>query len=143
MEGLRRRSPDKGAAVEADYLDLGNGHSGQTLDPNGCQDLINQGLPCGFGVHSGTAFAGYLVGFLPIPLPLWDFYAKAGAAHWKLTGNVPTPPSYFTPTGTSFAWGVGVQVHIAKFGARLEYESFEIPQTNGAQIASLSVFMKF
>jgi hypothetical protein len=43
--------------------------------------------------------------------------------------------------GTDFAWGVGVRAHITMFGARLEYENFNIPQTSGARIASLSVFL--
>jgi hypothetical protein len=35
--------------------------------------------------------------------------------------------------GTDFAWGVGVQAHITMFGARLEYENFNIPQNERRQ----------
>lgn len=137
--------PIKLLAVEADYLDLGNGHTAETVSPNRCADLYNLGLPCGFDAHShGTAYAGYLAGFLPIPFPKWDIYAKAGAAHWKLDGYiVQGATSGFSESGTDFAWGSGVQVHITQFGARFEYETFDIPHTNGAQIASLSVFWNF
>jgi hypothetical protein len=43
--------------------------------------------------------------------------------------------------GTDFAWGIGAQAHINMFGARLEYERFNISNTNGAKVASLSVFL--
>ena len=51
-----------------------------------------------------------------------------------------TYPS-FSKSGTDFAWGMGAQAHISMFGARLEYEGFNIPNTSGAKLASLSVFL--
>jgi opacity protein-like surface antigen len=128
-------------AFEADYMDLGSGNS--TLPP-ATGVLCAIGANCNGSAHSdGSAFAGYVVGFLPIPLPIVDIYGKAGAAHWKLNGNVNTVTSStgFSHNGTDFAWGIGVQAHITMFGARLEYENFNIPNTNGAKIASLSVFL--
>lgn len=135
--------PIKQFAVEADYMDLGSGHSAGEVGGMFCFDLSSVGQSCDFDAHShGTAYAGYLVGFLPIPLPNWDIYAKAGAAHWKLNGYiVQGASSSFSESGTDFAWGIGVQVHITKFGARLEYEAFNIPNTSGAKVASLSVFL--
>jgi hypothetical protein len=105
-------------AAEADYIDLGSGS-----DPN--------------AQASGNALAAYAVGFLPIPLPTVDIFGKAGFAHWKLNGD----PGGLSTNGTNFAWGIGVQAHINKFGARLEYERFNISNTNGAKVASLSVFL--
>jgi len=128
-------------AFEADYMDLGSGNS--TLAPP-AGVLCAIGANCNGSAHSdGSAYAGYVVGFLPIPLPIVDIYGKAGAAHWKLNGNVNTVTSStgFSHTGTDFAWGIGVQAHITMFGARLEYENFNIPNTSGAKIASLSVFL--
>ena len=128
-------------AVEADYMDFGSGHA--TLPPPPgvlCQINTN----CNGSAHSeGSAFAGYLVGFLPIPLPIVDIYGKAGAAHWTLKGNVQSlaAESSFSRSGTDFAWGIGVQAHLSMFGARLEYENFNIQNTSGAKIASLSVFL--
>ena len=122
-------------AVEADYMDLGSGNS--TF--SGTCGLCN-----GSAHSDGTAFAGYVVGFLPIPLPIVDIYGKVGAAHWKLNGNanvLGATPTGFSHNGTDFAWGIGVQAHITMFGARLEYENFNIPNTSGAKIASLSVFL--
>ena len=48
-----------------------------------------------------------------------------------------------TTKGWDFAWALGVQAHISSVGARLEYEQFNIPHSNGAKIASLSAFVNF
>ncbi len=114
-------------AAEADYIDLGSSSNGSTATTN------------------GSAFAAYAVGFLPIPLPIVDIFGKAGFARWKYDGTV-TPSgssaaSGFSTRGTDFAWGIGVQAHISIFGARLEYENFNVPNTSGARVASLSVFL--
>jgi hypothetical protein len=133
-------------AVEADYMDLGSGNGTYSFDPNGCASF---GPPCEAAAHSdGSAYAGYLVGFLPVPLPVLDIFAKAGAAHWKLDGSLGAlgggfGPASFSNSGTDFAWGIGVQAHISMFGGRLEYEQFNIPNTSGAKIASLSAFVNF
>jgi hypothetical protein len=50
-------------------------------------------------------------------------------------------PNGFAQSATDFARGIGVQAHISMFGARLEYENFNVPNTSGAKIASLSVFL--
>jgi opacity protein-like surface antigen len=128
-------------AVEADYMDLGSGNS--TLPP-AAGVLCPVGKSCNGSAHAdGNAYAGYVVGFLPIPLPIVDVYGKVGAAHWKLNGNVNTVFSStgFSHNGTDFAWGIGVQAHISIVAARLEYENFNVPNTSGAKIASLSVFL--
>ena len=129
-------------AVEADYMDLGSGNSSFPAPvPGSCP----AGQTCNGTAHSSsTAYAGYLVGFLPIPLPIVDIYGKLGAARWKLDGNINnlvSTPTGFSKSGTDVAWGIGVQAHVTMFGARLEYENFNIPNTSGAKIASLSVFL--
>ena len=110
-------------AIEADYLDLGSEDSSTHTD--------------------AKAFAGYAVGFLPIPLPYLDVFGKAGLSRVKLNGSAasPLPPVSFSTSGTEFAWGVGTQVHVGNFGARLEYEKFNIPSTNGANVTSLELFL--
>jgi hypothetical protein len=113
-------------AVEADYLNLG----GETSTFFG--DRV---------VHSDAkAFAGYAVGYLPVPLPYLDLFAKAGLSRWKLDGS-DSQLFYFSTTGTAFAYGAGAQVHLGMIGARLEYENFNITHTNGAGILSLSAIL--
>jgi hypothetical protein len=111
-------------AAEGDYIDLGSGDSASS--------------------HAdGNAVAVYAVGFLPIPLPIVDIFGKAGFAHWKLNGNVNSlvSPGSLSTNGSEFAWGIGAQAHISIVGARLEYENFNVPNTSGARVVSLSVFL--
>lgn len=123
-------------AVEADYMDLGT----QT----------NTFISGTGGSHSDAkAFAGYALGFLPIPVPFLDLYGKAGLARWQLSGtsgspSLPMPPGNFfafSDHGTEFAWGLGAQAHIGNIGGRLEYEDFNIPNTNGAKVFTLAVIL--
>lgn len=125
--------PLKVIGVEADYLDLGNRTS----------TFIN-----GVNSHSDAkAFAGYAVGFLPLPVPFLDVFGKAGVARWKVNGSQSAgtlpPGSFFafSDQGTEFAWGAGAQAHIGNIGGRLEYERFKIPNTNDARVFSLSVIL--
>lgn len=118
-------------AIEADYLDLGTATVSPNIEVRG--DVTYK------------AFAGYAVGFLPIPAPYLDVFGKAGLGRWSSSGSVQgfstAPPFSLSSEGTNFAWGVGTQVHVGHIGARLEYESFKVPNTNGANVVSLSVFL--
>jgi hypothetical protein len=119
-------------AGELDYIDLG---SGSSTTATGTGNVT---------AHAdGNAVAAYAVGFLPIPLPIVDIFGKAGLARWKLSGDVNSlvSPGSLSTNGTEFAWGIGVQAHISLIGARLEYENFNIPNSSGAKVASLSVFL--
>lgn len=119
--GLR---PLSVVAIEADYIDLGS-QTGTFVTTTTSSNA--------------KAFAGYAVGFLPIPVPFLDVFGKAGLARWKLNGS--SPLTSFSTNGTEFAWGVGAGVHVGNFGARLEYEKFNIPSTNGANVTSLDVYL--
>ena len=120
-------------AVEAEYLDLGS----NTVEGacTWCCMVVCRGI-----FHSDAqTFAAYALGFLPIRVPFLDIYGKAGLALSKLNTN--EIGSVASDRGTEFAWGVGVQARVGMFGARLEYEQFNIPNTSGAKVASLSVFL--
>ncbi|MGO9802222.1 MAG: outer membrane beta-barrel protein [Steroidobacteraceae bacterium] len=124
-------------AIEADYIDLGSQNVTSMLADGTSSTHIDY-----------KAFAGYAVGYLPIPVPYLDVFAKAGLARWTASGANstvigPGPASIFSlsDNGTEFAWGVGGQVHFGNFGARLEYEDFSIRNTGGANLVSLSVFL--
>ena len=117
---------------ELDYFDLGT----QTNSYVG-----------GSSQQRGDAFAGFAVGYLPLPLPWLDVYGKLGVSRWDLhrdVSGVPPPGLFsFSTSGTDFSWGAGVQVHYNNFGGRLEYEGFDIPNTSGARIFSLSAYVSF
>ena len=115
-------------AIEAEYLDLGSERRTFSHD---------------FGRVDAKAFGAFLVGYLPIPLPFIDFYGKVGAARWQLDRQ--STSSLFAPNdrGTDFAWGGGVQGHLGKFAARLEYEQFSIRDTDGVKALTLGVSFNF
>ena len=118
-------------AVEADYINLGS----QTTSFSDSTAHLEY-----------KAFAGYAVGFAPLPIPYVDVFGKIGLARWSSSGsNVSLPGNFFSlsDNGTEFAWGIGGQVHFGSLGARLEYESFNIPNTNGANVFSLDVMYSF
>ena len=125
-------------AVEADYIELGSQTINDTGNTSGSTHLRYK------------AFAGYAVGFAPIPVPNLDVFGKVGLARWTASGSStfstftsPGESSFFSLSdqGTQFAWGVGAQVHAGNIGGRLEYENFNIRNTNGANVVSLSVFL--
>jgi OmpA-like transmembrane domain len=131
-------------AVEADYIDLGS----ETINGFGSSGPASlPGTVAPPDTHlQYKAFAGYLVGFAPIPVPYLDVFGKIGAARWTSSGGTYLPgesSSFFSlsDNGTNFAWGVGGQVHVGNFGGRLEYENFNIRNTDGANVISLSVFL--
>jgi hypothetical protein len=119
-------------AGELDYIDLGSGSSTTTSSSGNVTAHAD-----------GKALAAYAVGFFPIPLPIVDVFGKVGLARWKLNGDVNSlvSPGSLSTNGTEFAWGIGVQAHISMVGARLEYENFNVPNSSGAKVASLSVFL--
>lgn len=116
-------------AVEADYIDLGS----QTSQFVGVNTHLDY-----------KAFAAYAVGFAPIPVPYLDVFGKVGVARWTSSGGSALPSGPFfslSDNGTQFAWGVGAQLHVGNIGGRLEYENFNIRNTDGANVISLSVFL--
>ncbi|MEZ5498153.1 MAG: porin family protein [Steroidobacteraceae bacterium] len=113
--------------VEASYMDLGS-------------DAVNFGS---FGLSADArAVAAFAVAYLP--LPIVDLYAKGGLARWetKLATSGVTVTN-LDDNGTDFAWGLGGQLHFGSLAARLEYESFDVKNTNGADLVSVSLLYTF
>jgi hypothetical protein len=126
-------------AVEADYMDLGS----QTTNFAQTGTCIDN---CPISTHlQYKAFAGYAVGYVPIPVPYLDVFGKVGLARWTQSGGTSTTPPgglfSLSDNGTQFAWGLGGQLHFGNVGARLEYENFNIRNTGGVNLVSLSVFL--
>ncbi|HZO21689.1 MAG TPA: outer membrane beta-barrel protein [Steroidobacteraceae bacterium] len=121
--------PIRPIGVEADYMDLGS---------------ESQNFGFGSGVHADAkAFAAYAVGFLPLPVPFLDVYGKVGAARWQLRGHA--EPSLFAldDNGTNFAWGAGAQAHFGPVAVRLEYEQFDVRNTDGVKAVTAGVSFNF
>jgi OmpA-like transmembrane domain len=118
--------------AEANYMDLGS-----------------ESRQFGFGGFSDSghvdakAFSAFAVGFLPLPLPYIDVFGKAGAARWSLNGH--TNPSFFAigDHGTDFAWGGGAQGRFGPIGLRLEYEQFNLRNTDGVKAVTVDVLYHF
>jgi opacity protein-like surface antigen len=136
--------PTSGFAIEADYIDLGNQKAFPVPIVLGCG---LGGGPCYEASESAArAFAGYAVGFLPIPVPKLDVYGKAGLARFRLSrsfcacGGPPGQNTFYasSDTSTAFTWGAGVQARIGVIGGRLEYEGFNKVSTS---VFSFSVFL--
>jgi hypothetical protein len=81
------------------------------------------------------ASALFAVGYLPLPIPFFDVYGKAGVARLRTDvttlvpscttpANCATPPTYsrHNQTDNRFAYGVGVQSKVWGVSFRAEYE---------------------
>ncbi len=118
-------------AVEANYVDLG--HQSRRL---------LGGAP--YSHADARAFDLFGVGLLPLG-PV-DLFAKAGGARWKLSGDLQGPNNSLFAldrNGTSFAWGAGLQAHWGPIGGRLEYEHFQMPDTDGARLYTAAITFTF
>ena len=119
-------------AVEANYVNLGHQSS----------DLLGGYNP--FTHADSRAFDIAAVGLLPLG-PV-DLFGKAGGARWTLSGDTLGPNNTLfalNRSGTSFLWGAGVQAHWGPIGGRLEYEHFQMPDTDGARLFSADVTFTF
>jgi hypothetical protein len=114
--------------VEANYMDLGS-----------------KTRSFGFeNFHANAhAFSAFAVGFLPLPLPFVDVFGKAGAARWSLNTRDNSSLFALDDHGTDFAWGGGAQARFGALGVRLEYEQFNVRNTNGVKAVSLDVMFHF
>ena len=119
-------------AIEANYVNLGHQ-----------SNVLLGGNP--YSHATARAFDIFAVGLLP--LGAVDLFAKAGGARWKLTGNLQSPKTVtlfaLDRSGTSFAWGAGIQAHWGPLGGRLEYEHLQMPYTDGARLFTAAVTFTF
>ena len=117
-------------AAEANYVDLG--HQSQVL--------------LGGSTAHADARAFDLFGVGLLPLGPVDIFGKAGGARWELSRNLQGPNSSLLAldtNGVNFAWGGGIQAHYGPLGVRLEYEHFQIPDTDGARLFTVAATFTF
>jgi hypothetical protein len=114
-------------AVEANYIDFGEVSSGTTATRSA------------YGLKGFDAFALLLVG-----PPFLDIYAKGGFIRWNsdfegFAAGVESGDD----SGFDVAYGAGVQARFGSLAARLEYERFEIDQTEETSALTLALTWTF
>jgi opacity protein-like surface antigen len=127
-KGLLGLRPISLIGAEYEYLDFGRASATAGSTSNAVQIDAQQ---------RGSAL--FAVGYLPLPLPLFDIYGKAGYARIQtradgtLLGVVCVLAGcnrvHEDRTDTRFAWGVGAQLKLPVTGlsVRAEYERFDTP----------------
>jgi opacity protein-like surface antigen len=115
-------------AVEANYVDFGSVTSGDAALG---------------GEYELTGIDAFAIGFLSAPFV--DVFGKVGAIRWDADGRVSAGGVEFSDdeSGTDFAWGAGVQARLGSLAGRLEYERFEVDDTDEVAMISLSVTFTF
>jgi OOP family OmpA-OmpF porin len=120
-------------AVEASYVDFSK------ATPSA--PLIDTTLDA-----KAKLYDAFAIGYLPLPLPLLDIYAKAGLAHWDTDVRLTVLPgtvSDLSRSGTDFAYGAGAQLRLGSLAVRLEYERFNVSNADRVDLASLGVTWTF
>jgi OOP family OmpA-OmpF porin len=112
-------------AVELNYMDLGSASE----DFDGVEFEAD-----------AEAYGAYALLFLPVSIV--DLYAKAGLVHWKTEANFGDVFD-FDDDGTEFGYGAGAQVRFGSLAARLEYEQFDVENTDGVELLSLGLTWTF
>lgn len=111
--------------VEANYFDLGS-----------ASDTV-----AGANVKADTtgldAFA-----LLYLPIPVIDLFAKVGVVNWDQKVSVSSLGSG-SDSGNDLAYGLGVGAAFSHAAVRLEYERFEIPNTDSVDMLSLGFTWTF
>jgi hypothetical protein len=116
-------------------------------------DLGEETQPVYDARAEATALSAWVIGLFP--LPLVDLYGKAGVARWEFDSFVrfecndviirqcigPPPPR--SDSGGDVAYGAGAQVKLKRLALRLEYERFDIDDTDGAELYTLGVTWTF
>ncbi|HEX7062981.1 MAG TPA: outer membrane beta-barrel protein [Woeseiaceae bacterium] len=115
-------------AVEANYVDFGK---------------ITSGDAALGGEYELTGVDAFAVGMLSAPFV--DVYGKVGAIRWDADSIVRAGGVDFTgsESGTDFAWGAGLQARLGSLAGRLEYERFEVEDTDEVAMISLGVTYTF
>ena len=117
--------------LELDYMDFGGNHGN-----------YYSGYYSGAPYSKAKAGAAFAMLYLPIPVPFFDVYGKAGVArlheidYFNVLNLVcDTGQACFTGTqtdlwSTDFAYGAGLQWHIGGLGLRAEYERLDTSGPN-------------
>lgn len=125
IAGIR---PFDSFAVEANYVDFGG---------------VSRGDDALGGEYELKGYDAFAVGFLSVPFV--DIFGKAGAIRWDADSRVTIAGADFTDSssGTDLAWGAGVQARLGSLSGRLEYERFEVDDTDEVAMITLGLTYTF
>ena len=112
-------------AVEVNYIDLGTAED----------DVLGVNIQA-----DTTGIDAFAVLFLPIIAV--DLFAKAGVISWDQDISA-TGFGSGNDSGEDFAYGVGAQIRFGSLAGRLEYERFEIQDTDTVDMISLGLTWTF
>jgi len=100
-----------------------------------------------------TTLSASVIGLLP--LPFVDIYGKAGIVRWEVDGSAgdqcigPGGPCVLmllvprSDSGRDAIYGAGAQVKLKRMAIRFEYETFDIDDTEGAEVYTVGVTWTF
>jgi OmpA-like transmembrane domain len=150
-----RPVPFLGAEVE--YIDFGSS-GGSSVAINSTANTMPLGA--GSATTHPTATALYAVGYLPVPLPHLDIFAKAGVAelrsninfsgelgcvvvfaHGAVCDPVALLQSSVKSTNTRPAYGAGLQMKLGSFALRAAYERMSV-NTGDPALLSLGLIWR-
>lgn len=122
-------------AIEANYIDFGSIEFDN-------RDLVADGIHSEFEAQAIDASAVVFLGG-----PLLEVFGKVGLVYWDadavLEGGLSGVDLRESDSGADFAWGLGAQASLSSLAVRLEYENFEISDTNSVELWSLGVTWTF
>jgi opacity protein-like surface antigen len=147
MLGVR---PISSIGAELDYIDFG--HPSTVAQTS----VTGQNYPADLRVTAPSAFGVF---YAPIPAPAFDLYGKIGVSSVRSTVNATEGvvaiscarslictaiPVYLhrDRTDTRLAYGAGVQVKLARFAVRAEYERISA-STGDPSLMSLGLIWRF
>jgi hypothetical protein len=147
-EGFAGIRPLPFVGAEAEYIDFGS---------SGSTNVYRIPAPYS-GITHPTATALFAVGYLPIPLPYLDVFAKAGVAELRSNVNISgvlgacgpgCDPVYLDNFESSVkgtyarpAYGAGLQIRLGSFALRTTYERISV-NTGDPDLLSLGVSWLF
>lgn len=121
--------------LEINYVDFGS-----IVFDN--RATVGDGVRTEYEAQAIDAFAmGYIGG------PFVEVFGKLGLVAWDadavLQGGFPGVDLRDSDNGTDLVYGAGVQAQLGSWAARLEYEAFDVPDTDKLELWSLGVTLTF
>jgi hypothetical protein len=115
-------------AVEVNYIDLGQ------------VDTSTSSAKAEYGLKGIDAF-----GMLMLNVPFVDLFAKVGVIQWQAEGGIiaATQTPLSSDSGFDMAYGAGVQARLGSIAIRLEYEEFDIEDTDKVSAVTLGLTWTF